>query len=227
MGSYKSIAIDGPAGAGKTSLARMLAERFDFLLVDTGAMYRAIGLHACENGVDPNEEAAMAKLLPGTDICLRYDKGRVQRVILNGRDVSEEIRSPAISMYASAVSALPPVRAFLLDLQRGLALKNNVIMDGRDIGTVILPNADVKIFLTASDETRARRRFAELQEKGLEPIWEEVLRDMRTRDRNDSSRAAAPLRPAQDSIIVDTTDLTLEQSFEVLSELIGKRLCPL
>ena len=224
MEQYRSIAIDGPSGAGKTSLAKLLGVKLGFLRVDTGAMYRAIGLNAWRNGVDPSDAAAVEALLPNTEISLSYDPEGTQHVWLNGEDVSAEIRRPEISMYASAVSAISVVRAFLLNRQRDLAKHDNVIMDGRDIGTVILPNADVKIFLTASDEERARRRWLELKEKGMQTTYEEVLDDMRLRDKNDSTRAEAPLKPAEDSVIVDTTDLNLEESFKALLALIVGRL---
>ncbi|MBR6812630.1 MAG: (d)CMP kinase [Oscillospiraceae bacterium] len=224
MDQYKSIAIDGPSGAGKTSLAKLLAVKLGFLRVDTGAMYRAIGLNAFRKGIDPSDAPAVEAMLPDTVISLSYDDEGTQHVWLNGEDVSAEIRRPEISMYASAVSALSVVRAFLLNRQRDLAKHDNVIMDGRDIGTVILPNADVKIFLTASDEERARRRWLELKEKGMQTTFEEVLDDMRLRDKNDSTRAEAPLKPAEDSVIVDTTELNIEQSFKALYDLIVGRL---
>ncbi len=224
MEQYRSIAIDGPSGAGKTSLAKLIAVKLGFLRVDTGAMYRAIGLNAWRKGIDPKDAAAVEAMLPETEISLSYDADGTQHVWLGGEDVSSEIRRPEISMYASDVSALSVVRAFLLNRQRDLAKQANVIMDGRDIGTVILPNADVKIFLTASDEERARRRYKELKEKGMNTTYEEVLEDMRLRDKNDSTRAEAPLKPAEDSVIVDTTELDIDQSFKALYDLIVGRL---
>ena len=221
---YRSIAIDGPSGAGKSTLARRAAQKFGFIYVDTGAIYRTVGLAAQLAGVDSKDEPGVAALLPGLDIDLRYDAAGVQRMYLNGRDVSRDIRTPQSSIYASDVSAMPPVRAFLLDMQRDMARRHDVIMDGRDIGTVVLPDADLKIFLTASPETRGRRRFAELKEKGQDISLEEVLRDMAERDKNDSMRAAAPLRAAEDAVLVDTSELTLAESIDAVAELVQRRL---
>ena len=218
-----SVAIDGPSGAGKSTLAKRLAKELDYLYVDTGAMYRAIGLYALRQGVDPRDEAAVTALLPGIQIELRYVDG-AQRVLLCGEDVSEAIRAENVGMATSAVSAHPPVRAFLLELQRGMARTHNILMDGRDIGTVILPNATVKIFLTASAEARAERRFRELQEKGVDTDYETVLEDIRCRDYQDSHRAAAPLRQAEDAVLVDTSEMDLEQSFQALKSLILSRV---
>lgn len=203
------IAIDGPSGAGKSTLAKILAAKLGFIYVDTGALYRSIGLYMEINGIDPKDSEAVVASLPKITLALEYHEGS-QVVLLNGENVGERIRTPQISMYASAVSAIPAVRAFLLDTQRDIAAKNNVIMDGRDIGTVILPNADVKIFLVSSFETRARRRVKELLEKGIEASYEEVLADMIERDKNDSSRAVAPLVPAEDAVHLDNSELTLE-----------------
>lgn len=218
-----SVAIDGPSGAGKSTLAKRLAKELGYLYVDTGAMYRSIGLFALRKGVDPKDEAAVTALLPEIKIELRYENG-AQRVILCGEDVSEAIRAEKVGMATSAVSAHPPVRAFLLELQRGMARTHDILMDGRDIGTVILPNATVKIFLTASAEARADRRFKELQEKGVVTDYETVLEDIRRRDYQDSHRAAAPLRQAEDAILVDTSAMDLEQSFQALKELILSRV---
>ena len=218
-----SVAIDGPSGAGKSTLAKRLAKELGYLYVDTGAMYRAIGLFALRQGVDPKDEAAVTALLPQIQIELRYVDG-AQRVLLCGEDVSEAIRAENVGMATSAVSAHPPVRAFLLELQRGMARTHDILMDGRDIGTVILPNATVKIFLTASAEARADRRFRELQEKGVATDFETVLEDIRRRDYQDSHRAAAPLRQAEDAVLVDTSEMDLEQSFQTLKSLILSRV---
>lgn len=218
-----AVAIDGPSGAGKSTIARILAAELGFVYVDTGALYRTIGLAVLRRNLDPNDEQQVVGLLPELTVSLGYVDGS-QRVFLNGEDVSGCIRSPEVSMAASAVSALPPVRRFLFDLQQDTARRQNVIMDGRDIGTVVLPFAEVKIFLTASDEDRARRRFEEFQAKGIPTSYEAVLKDMKERDYNDSHRAAAPLRPAEDAVRIDTTGNTLEQSVELLKALVTERL---
>lgn len=218
-----SVAIDGPSGAGKSTLAKRLAKELGYLYVDTGAMYRSIGLYALRQGVDPRDEAAVTALLPRIQIELRYVNG-AQRVLLCGEDVSEAIRAENVGMATSAVSAHPPVRAFLLELQRGMARTHDILMDGRDIGTVILPNATVKIFLTASAEARADRRFKELQEKGVDTDYQTVLEDIRRRDYQDSHRAAAPLRQAEDAVLLDTSELDLEQSFQAMKKLILSRV---
>ena len=218
-----SVAIDGPSGAGKSTLAKRLAKELGYLYVDTGAMYRSIGLFALRQGVDPRDEAAVTALLPRIQIELRYVNG-AQRVLLCGEDVSEAIRAENVGMATSAVSAHPPVRAFLLELQRGMARTHDILMDGRDIGTVILPNATVKIFLTASAEARADRRFKELQEKGVDTDYQTVLEDIRRRDYQDSHRATAPLRQAEDAVLVDTSELDLEQSFQAMKKLILSRV---
>lgn len=218
-----NIAIDGPSGAGKSTIARAVAKALGMLYVDTGAMYRAIGLYAFENGIAPRDAAALGRALADIDIKLAYEGG-VQRVFLNGRDVSEAIRRHEISAYASDVSALPAVRAFLLDLQRDMAKTHSVIMDGRDIGTVILPHADIKIFLTAAVENRARRRFDELCAKGEMVSYERVLEDVRVRDHNDETRTAAPLRPAPDAEIIDTTGNTLDESIKLILNFVKERL---
>ncbi len=222
--NYKSIAIDGPSGAGKSTLAKMLAEKLGFLYVDTGAIYRTVGLCAFQNHVASTDTQGVTALLETIEIDLRHGGDGLQHMYLGGADVTEEIRRHEISKYASDVSAMPAVRAFLLDMQRSLARTHNVIMDGRDIATVVLPKADVKLFLTASPEIRAERRYLELKEKGSAADFETVLSDLKQRDFNDSTRAEAPLRQAEDAILVDTTDYTLEESFRVMLELIRERL---
>ncbi len=215
-----SVAIDGPSGAGKSTLARQAAQALGFLYVDTGAIYRTVALACSRNGVSPQHPEQVAALLPNLKIDLDYGADGVQRMLLNGEDVSDQIRTPEISMLTSAVSALPEVRSFLLEKQRELARTRNVIMDGRDIGTVVLPQATVKIYLTADAEARAQRRCAELREKGMDVSFEDVLRDVRERDENDSNRKVSPLRRAEDARLVDTTLLDLEQSLEVLISVI-------
>ena len=218
-----SIAIDGPSGAGKSTLARRLAAQLGYLYVDTGAMYRAIGLYALRRGADPSDEAAIAALLPGIHLALRWQDG-AQHILINEEDVSAYIRTEEVSMAASRVAALPAVRAFLLETQRGLAKTDNIVMDGRDIGTVVLPDAQVKVFLTATPEARAKRRYAELIERGEQAEYAQVLEDVRRRDKNDSSRAAAPLRRAEGAVTLNTTDLTLESSFEALCAIVRARV---
>ena len=218
-----SIAIDGPSGAGKSSLARAAAKELGLIYVDTGAIYRTVGLAAQRAGMELNGVEGVLPLLPGLKIEMAYDASGTQRMYLNGEDVSEAIRQPEISMYASAVSALPGVRAFLMDMQRDMAAKHSVVMDGRDIGTVVLPHAPLKIFLTASAQERARRRHLELQQKGDGSTYEEVLRDIIRRDEQDSSRAAAPLKQAEDAVLLDTSELDFEQSRQRLVELIRER----
>ncbi|WP_300860920.1 (d)CMP kinase [uncultured Oscillibacter sp.] len=217
------VAIDGPSGAGKSSLARAAAATLGFLYVDTGAIYRTVGLSARDRGVDPGDEAAVAAMLPALQVELRYDGAGQQKMFLNGRDVSGEIRLPEISRYASAVSALPVVRAYLMETQRELARKNNVVMDGRDIGTVVLPDAEAKIFLTASAKVRAERRCRELEERGTPQPFEEVLRDIEDRDFRDTHREAAPLRQAEGAALLDTSALDFQQSLEALLEIIQER----
>ena len=217
------IAIDGPSGAGKSTLAKILAAKLGFIYVDTGALYRSIGLYMEMNGIDPKDADAVVASLQKITLALEYHNGS-QVVLLNGENVGDRIRTPQISMYASAVSAIPAVRAFLLDTQRNIAATQNVIMDGRDIGTVILPNADVKIFLVSSFETRARRRVKELLEKGMEASYEDVLADMIERDKNDSSRAVAPLVPAEDAVHLDNSELTLEGTVDAALAIISKKL---
>ena len=222
--SFQSIAIDGPSGAGKSTLAKMIAERLGFLYVDTGAIYRTVGLWISKNGADPHNAPAVIGLLGAIQIELNYGADGLQHMYLNGEDVTQDIRQHSISAYASAVSAIPQVRAFLLDMQRALARTQNVVMDGRDIGTVVLPDADVKVFLTADPEDRARRRYEELLTRGQQAEYDTVLKDLEERDRNDSTRASAPLRQAEDAILVDTTGNTLEQSFELLLKTVKEHL---
>ena len=216
------IAIDGPSGAGKSTVAKALAKKMGIVYVDTGALYRTVGYYVRSKNVDPKDAEAVAALLPNIKVDLRYVDG-AQHVYLNGEDLGDRIRTPEMSMYASAVSAIPAVRAFLLDTQRSIAEKNSVIMDGRDIGTVILPNADVKIFLNASDECRAERRCKELREKGIETTFEEVLADMRERDHNDSSRAVAPAVAAPDAVLFDNSGMTPDECTEALYALVCER----
>ena len=211
-----SIAIDGPSGAGKSTLARRLATTLRFLYVDTGAIYRTIAYYAYANHLDPADEAAVLAALPNIRIELCHDAEGLQRMILNGEDVTEAIRLPQISQYASVVSAYPGVRAFLLEMQRDFARKGSVIMDGRDIGTVVLPQADVKIFLTASPEARARRRCLELEQRGTPEPFDQVLSEIQQRDWDDSHRETAPLRQAEDAVVVDTTELNFEESLAAL-----------
>lgn len=217
-----SIAIDGPSGAGKSTLARRLAGHYGYLYVDTGAMYRAIGLYALRRGVDRKDGPAVAALLPAIRLRLGYVEG-AQHIFLNGEDVSAAIRTEEVGMAASDVSAHPAVRAFLLDTQRDLAREHDILMDGRDIGTVVLPGATLKIFLTASAEVRARRRCDELAAKGQPADYAAVLADVQRRDYNDSHRAAAPLQKAADAVLVDTSSLDFEQSFAALRDLIDAR----
>ena len=218
-----SVAIDGPAGAGKSTLARRLAAELGYIYVDTGAMYRAIGLYALRAGKDPKDNAAVDALLPEIELRLASIAGE-QHIYLKDEDVSTAIRTEQAGMAASAVGANLAVRAFLLDLQRSMAKKQDVLMDGRDIGTVVLPDAEVKIFLTASAEVRAQRRCLELEQRGTPKPYDEVLRELNERDYNDSHRAAAPLRAAEDAIVVDTSALDFDASREALLALIRERL---
>lgn len=218
-GRHINIAIDGPAGAGKSTLSRMLAERFGYIYVDTGALYRAVGLAALRRSISTKDAEKVGAMLSEISIDIKFKDG-VQCVFLNGEDVSALIRTPEVSMAASNVSAIPKVREFLLDLQKDLAAANNVVMDGRDIGTVVLPNAEIKIFLTASPEDRARRRYLELLERGEKVNYDDVLADIIKRDKADSGRGIAPLKPAKDAIIVDTTGFELEQSLEKLTSIV-------
>lgn len=218
-----AAAIDGPVGAGKSSIAREAAKKLGFIYVDTGALYRAVGLYCHRCGTNMKDPADIASGLPEIKPEIRLCDG-VQHIYLNGEDVSSEIRLPEISMAASAVSAVPEVRAALLGIQRGIAAENNVIMDGRDIGTVVLPNAQVKIFLTAAPEIRAKRRYDELCAKGVQTTFEEVLADLNKRDYDDSHRAAAPLKQADDAVLADTSGLDFEQSCELICSLIKEKL---
>ncbi len=219
-----SVAIDGPSGAGKSTIARAAAKRFGLIYVDTGAIYRTVAHAVFSAGADCGDRDAVVSLLPSLDISMGYDERGVQRMLLGGEDVSDAIRLPENSLRASSVSALPEVRAFLLDMQRNLAKTQSVVMDGRDIGTVVLPDATLKIFLTASAERRAERRLRELLEKRVETTFDEVLQDIEKRDWNDSHRETAPLRQAEDAVLVDTSDLTLEQSIDAVCRLIETTL---
>ena len=218
-----SIAIDGPGGAGKSTIAKALAKKLGYIYVDTGALYRAIGLYMLNSGADTKDKSAVVPKLAEIDVELKYIDGS-QKVILCGQDVSSDIRKPEVSMAASDVSAIGDVRSFLLDLQRDMARKNNVIMDGRDIGTVVLPNAQIKIFLTASAAERAMRRYKELVEKGVKVEYETVLKELNERDYQDSHREIAPLKPADDADLIDTTGNDLDQSVNMLAEYVSKRL---
>ena len=220
---HRSVAIDGPSGAGKSSIARRSAKALGFIYVDTGAIYRTVGLAVHRAEIGSRDIEKIKALLPTLDIALRYDDSGEQRMFLNGEDVSGAIRTPEISLYASDVSAFPEVRAYLMETQRRLARENDVIMDGRDIGTVVLPDAGLKIFLTASPEARAQRRLLELREKGQTAEYEDVLRDIRYRDHNDSSRAAAPLKQAEDALLLDTTNLDFEESCSAVEKMIRER----
>lgn len=224
MKKLVSVAIDGPSGAGKSTVARAIARQLGIIYVDTGAIYRTVGLAAQRAGVDSKDAQGVVALLPEIQVDITYDPAGGQRMLLGGEDVSAEIRTPRSSLYASDVSAIPEVRAFLLELQRGMARRHSVIMDGRDIGTVVLPDADAKIFLTASAEERARRRYLELQAKGVETSYEEVLRDITYRDTQDSSRETAPLRPAEDSTYLDTSDMSFEESVAAVTALLRSKL---
>ena len=223
-GKYYSIAVDGPGGAGKSSLSKRLAKEFGFVYVDTGAIYRTVGLYCYQHDIDRKDEQAVAAAFPDINIEIMYDENGTQRMFLNGEDVSGVIRMPEISICASDVSALPSCREFLLDMQRKFAGMYNVIMDGRDIGTVVLPYADLKIYLTADASVRAQRRLLELHEKGIETSFEEVLKDIEYRDYQDTHREVAPLKQADDAILVDTSDIDFEESFKVLCDLVIEKL---
>lgn len=218
-----AVAIDGPAGAGKSTIARKAASELGFIYVDTGAIYRTAGLACTERGIDVFDKEKVIEVLAETDIRIVFFNSE-QHVLLNDRDVSDEIRTEKVSMTASKVSAIPEVRKFLLDLQRDFAKNDNVVMDGRDIGTVVLPNAQVKIFLTASPETRAKRRVIQLKEKGEQADYTTVLEDIKERDYNDSHRETAPLRAAENAVLVDTSELTLEQSIETIINIIKEHI---
>ena len=218
-----SVAIDGPAGAGKSSLSRLAAKSLGYIYVDTGALYRAVGLKFSLMGADTSLNCDIDEILAKTQVDIRFVDGE-QRVFLDGKDVSDEIRTPTASMMASAVSAKPSVRAFLLEMQRKLARENNVLMDGRDIGTVVLSNATVKIYLTASAKARAERRYKELIEKGQEVTFQEVYDDMVQRDYNDMNRATAPLKQADDAVLADTTECNFEESLELILKIVKEGL---
>lgn len=218
-----SVAIDGPSGAGKSTISRKAAELYGFIYVDTGAIYRTIGLASKLYGIDADNSAAVVEMLPKLSIKMMYNDAGEQQMYLDGNDVSRDIRLPEVSMLASKVSAIPEVRAFLVEMQRSMAREHDVIMDGRDIGTVILPDADLKIFLTADAEDRARRRYDELTAKGVECSFDEVLADMIKRDEQDTARAAAPLKPADDAVLLDTSGNTLGQSIEAVCGLISEK----
>ena len=220
---FRSIAIDGPSGAGKSTMAKSLAQELGFLYVDTGAIYRSVGLEVFRRGIDPSDAGAVGEILPQLDIKMAYAEDGLQRMYLGGEDITSDIRRHEISDYASKVSAIPAVRAYLLEMQRKLARENNVIMDGRDIGTVVLSDADLKIFLTASAEDRANRRFLELQQRGQTTDYETILRDVIQRDRQDSEREIAPLKQAEDAVLIDTTGIDLDNSKALLRCLIRER----
>ena len=221
---HYAVAVDGPSGAGKSTLAKAAAKELGITYVDTGAIYRVIGLAAFRRGVAPRDEAAVTALLPELEIGMKHGNDGLQRMYLNGEDVTDAIRQPQISMYASDVSALPPVRAFLLDMQRKLAREQSVIMDGRDIGTVVLPDAEVKIFLTADAEVRAKRRCLELEQRGTPKPYDDVLAELKERDYNDSHRDIAPLKQAEDAVLVDTSNLDFEQSKALLLKTIREKV---
>lgn len=223
MMNYHAIAIDGPSGAGKSTVAKELSAQLKFIYIDTGAMYRAIGLYTAKAGVAANDREKVPALLSQIHLELGFIDG-TQHIFLNGEDVSSQIRTEEASKRASDVSAIPEVRAFLLDFQRSFAQTNNVIMDGRDIGTVVLPNADLKIFLTATPEARAQRRYAEQIAKGMDVTYEQVLEGMRVRDLQDSTRAAAPLKPADDAVFVDSTDMNLQQTIDHIRAIAKERI---
>jgi len=218
-----NIAIDGPAGAGKSTMAKAIAREFGFIYVDTGALYRSVGLFALRAGIDPSDSDAVTLTLALMKVELKFADGE-QRVFLNGEDVSESIRTPEASMAASAVSAIPAVRAFLFNLQKDIAAAGDCVMDGRDIGTVVLPGAQVKIFLTASPEERARRRFRELEKNGIAADYDDVLAEMKQRDFNDSNRDIAPLKAAPDAVVIDSSGMDIPQSVEKMIAVIREKL---
>lgn len=217
-----NVALDGPGGAGKSTIARAVAAELGFIYVDTGALYRAVGLNALRHGIDTRNIDGIIKMLDETDVSLKFIDGE-QRVMLGDEDVSTDIRLPEASMAASNVSAIPAVRQFLFDLQRKIAAENNCLMDGRDIGTVVLPDADLKVFMTASPETRARRRYDELREKGENVRFEEVLDELNKRDYQDTHREIAPLKQADDAILLDTSDLSFDEVKEKLLTMIKEK----
>ncbi len=216
------VALDGPGGAGKSTVAKIIAAKMGYVYVDTGALYRTVGLYAAENGIAKEDEGGILSLLDTIDVRLTYENGE-QHVLLNGADVGTKIRTPEISMYASAVSKLPEVRTYLLDLQKKIAAAGGVVMDGRDIGTVIMPDAEIKVFMTATPEERARRRLKELLEKGEQVTFEEVFADMQQRDKNDSERETAPLKPAEDAVLFTNDGYDAEGSADYIIELIRQK----
>ena len=224
MSDIINIAIDGPSGAGKSTLAKRLAQELNFVYVDTGAMYRTVSLYAYRKGVDKTDSETIKSLLPEIHMDMIYGEDGTQQMLLNGENVSGLIRTSEISMYTSAVSAIPEVRAFLLEQQRALGRTKSILMDGRDIGTVVLPDAQIKIYLTAAPEARAERRWKELVEKGEQITLDEVLKDVIQRDENDMNRPVAPLRQAEDAVLVDTTHCDLEQSYQLLLNTIRERM---
>lgn len=220
----RSVAIDGPSGAGKSTLAKRLAQELGFWYVDTGAIYRTVGLAALRGGIDPADGDKVAAMLPSLSITMGYGADGLQHMFLDGEDVTQNIRENEVSAYASQVAAIPAVRDFLMDMQRKAAREHDVIMDGRDIGTVVLPGADLKIFLTAAPEARAERRYRELLERGQQADLDQVLREVVERDRRDTQRETAPLRQGPDAVLADTTGLDLEESFRLLLDLVRDRL---
>ncbi|MBO6008175.1 MAG: (d)CMP kinase [Lachnospiraceae bacterium] len=213
-----NVAIDGPAGAGKSTIAKLCAKKMDLIYVDTGAMYRAVALYLLESGIDVNDRSAVAEKCKGAGVDIKYEDG-IQNVYLNGTNVTGRLREEAVGNTASVTSAVPEVRAQIFSLQRGLAERGGVIMDGRDIGTVVMPDADVKIYLTASSEVRAKRRVLELEAKGEHPDFEEIKKDIEERDRRDMTREISPLKQADDAILVDTSDMTIEEVVEKISSI--------
>lgn len=221
---YVSIAIDGPAGAGKSTMARAVARDLGYVYVDTGAIYRTVGYHMSMMGIGPKDVDGVTRMIDDVNLSITYDEDGLQHMILNGYDVTAEIRTQEMSDYASKLSALKVVRDYLLEVQRELARTHNVVMDGRDIGTVVLPQADVKIFLTAAPEVRAERRLLELRQKGGKETFEKVLREIQERDERDASRPIAPLKPAEDSVLLDTSALSIEQAVAAMKQIIKARL---
>jgi len=225
MSKYISIALDGPAGAGKSTMAKRVARQLNYVYVDTGAIYRTIGYHIALYGIGPKDIDGVTRLIDDVNIEIAYDEKGTQRMILNGSDVTDELRTPQMSDYASKISTMKVVRDYLLDVQRDLARKHNVIMDGRDIGTVVLPRADVKIYLTASAEVRAKRRLDELVAKGEKNLtFQKVLKDIEERDYRDMNRPVAPLKQAKDAVLLDTSDKTIDESVAAILEIIEKRI---